>query len=80
MMKMRVKNAVLNWGTGGEVRVFDWAQGWPAVMFAQWVYLETPKRMLLCVLIRHTDLTPAATAFRVVIPREMISATGAVFA
>ena len=47
MMKMRVKNAVLNWGTGGEVRVFDWTQGWPAVMFAQWVYLETPKRMLL---------------------------------
>ena len=27
---MRVKNAVLNWGTGGEVRVFDWTQGWPA--------------------------------------------------
>ena len=44
---MRVKNAVLNWGTGGEVEVFDWTHGWPAEMFARWVYLETPKRMLL---------------------------------
>jgi len=45
---MRVKNAVLNWQPGGAVMVFDYKNiGWPAVMYSHWVYLKTPKRMLV---------------------------------